>query len=365
MMEIRCSKLARYMVCAGFAHLDVEELEAGEPAREGTAAGEYLQYLLEGRPLGKVATNGVYFTDDMKFHTTPIYQDMKNRAVDKILCETRIDWQTRSGIWIRGQYDSVFVDKRGYLCIEDLKFGWGIVEVKNNWQLIGYAIGEVIRRGQSFTHISFKIHQPRPHHEDGHTREWLVTYAELLALKEKIEVRMEELANGRSEFQTGDQCKYCKGAAEACPAFSKAFYRAIDLSHEFVQDSLTNEEVAQQLDLVKRAGEVIKIKMDSLTQLGTDRIKKGGLIPGYIQSNQYSQRQWKPNVSPEAIKLMTGIDVVETSFMSPAKVEKMGVSKTLVKQLSGTVLTGVKLEKKNGSDVGNKIFGNSNPTGGN
>ena len=46
-MQIRCSKLARYMVCAGYAHLVVEEPEAGEPAREGTAAGEYLQHLLE------------------------------------------------------------------------------------------------------------------------------------------------------------------------------------------------------------------------------------------------------------------------------------------------------------------------------
>jgi hypothetical protein len=363
-MEIRCSKLARPMVCAGYVFLDVEEPEAGDAAKEGTAAGEYLQALLEGKPIGPVASNGVYFNDDMKFYTTPIASDIHNRAVTHVLCETRIDWQTRSGIWIRGQYDAAFVDDRGYLCIEDLKYGWGIVEVKENWQLLGYAIGEVIRRGQAFSHISFKIHQPRPHHEDGTTREWVLSYSELLEYKERIEKRMEEIVNGRKDFQTSPQCKYCKGAAEACPAFSRLFYRALEVSTEFVQDSLTNEEIARQLDQVKRAEEVIKIKKDSLVELGTSRIKKGGIIPGYVSVQNYGHRTWKPGVSPESIKIITGKDVIEKTFMSPAKAEKLGISKEFIKHLTHAPLTGMKLEKKDSSDIGNKIFGTTNPVGG-
>lgn len=353
------------MVCAGYTYLDVVEPEAGQPAKEGTAAGEYLQHLLEKTPIPMQATNGVYFDDDMKFHTTPIAEDIFSRANGPVLCETRIDWQTRSGIWIRGQYDAAYVDKRNYLCIDDLKYGWGIVEVTENWQTLGYAIGEVIRRGQGFTHIAIRIAQPRPHHEDGYIREWILTYAELLEYKEKIEARMQLLADGLKTFQTSDKCKYCKGVAEACPAFSRLFYRALEVSMEFVQDSLNNEEVARQLDQAKRAAEVIKIKTDSLEQLGADRIKKGGIIPGYVQANKYSQRQWKPGVSVASLKAITGKDVEEKAMMSPAKAEKLGISKKLVEQLSSTVLTGVKLEKKNGADVGNKIFGNANPTGGN
>lgn len=353
------------MVCAGFMFLDVPEPEAGEAAKEGTAAGEYLEAMLTGRPIGVSASNGVYITEDMKFYLTPIAQDVISRASSPILCEQRIDWQTQSGIWVRGQYDMAFVDKQGRLCIEDLKYGWGIVEVKENWQLIGYAIGEVIRRGQSFNHIVFKIHQPRPHHEDGSSREWIITYQELLDYKTKIENRMMEIANGKRDFQTSSQCKYCKGAAEACPAFSRLFYRSMEVCTEFVQDSLTNEEIALQLDQVKRAEEVIKIKLDSLVELGTSRIKNGQIIPGYVQVDKYSNREWKAGVSPEAIKLITGKDVIEKSFMSPAKVEKMGISKELVKQLTDVRKTGVKLEKKNASDIGNKVFGNANPTGGN
>jgi len=150
-MEIRCSKLARPMVCAGFMFLDTPEPEAGEAGKEGTAAGEYLEAMLTGKPIGISASNGVYITDDMKFYLTPIAQDVISRAASPILCEQRIDWQTQSGIWIRGRYDMAFVDKQGRLCIEDLKYGWGIVEVKENWQLIGYAIGVQRRKlGRQF-----------------------------------------------------------------------------------------------------------------------------------------------------------------------------------------------------------------------
>lgn len=363
-MEIRCSKLARYMVCAGYMFLNVEEIESDNaPAKEGTAAGELLECKLVGKPIGVQASNGVYFDDDMHFYVNPIYSDIVRRAATPVLCETRIDWQTRSGIWIRGQYDAAFVDTQGRLCIEDLKYGWEIVEVKENWQLLGYAIGEVIRRAQAFEHIVLKIHQPCPHHEDGSSREWVLTYSELLEYKEKIEARMMELANGRKDFQTSDKCKYCKGAAEACPAFSRLFYRALEVSMEFVQDSLNEEEIARQLDQIKRATEVLKIKADSLEELAVSRIKAGKIIPGYVQTNKYSKREWKPGVSAESIKLMcNGLDIVEKVVMSPAKAEKLGVSKDLVKQLTVSRLTGVKLEKKSATEVGNKTFGASAPT---
>ena len=364
MTVVRASKLERYMLCAGFMDLVVEETEAGFPAKEGTAAGEYLQALLENKTPPTVASNGVYIDEDMKFYTGSVHYDIVRRAASQVLCETRIDWQTRSGIWIRGQYDASFEDTRGYLCIDDLKYGWGIVEAKENWQTLAYAIGEVIRRGKAYEYISLRIHQPRPHHEDGDSREWLISYAELLDYKEKIEARMQQLADGLRTLTTSPKgCKYCPGTQEACPAFSRLFYRAMEVTTEFHQDNLTNDEIARQLDQVKRAAEVIKIKADSLVELGSSRIKKGGMIPGYTTVENYGHRAWNTNVTPESIQLMTGVNVVEKSFMSPAKAEKAGVSKDLVKKLSKAPLVGVKLEKKNATDIGNKIFGTNNPIG--
>lgn len=362
-MRISCSNLARPMVCAGYVFLDLPRIDSHH-GEEGVAAGEYLERILLNKPLGDVASNGYYFDDDIKFYTTPIYEDVKNRAASDVICEQKIDWQTSSGIWIKGRYDIAFVDNEGRLCIEDLKYGWGLVEVKENWQLLAYAIGEVIRRGQAFTEISLKIHQPRPHHEDGSTREWILSYSELLQYKDKIEKRMQQLVDGKKDLQTSKHCKYCLGSGEACPAFNRLFYRSLEITTEFFQDNIDNDELSTQLDQIKRAEEVIKIKKDSLTELGSLRIKQGEIIPGYVQVDSYTNRVWKKGISPEAIQIMTGKSVIENNFMTPAKAEKLGISKELTKGLTERRFKGVKLEKKDTSKIGNDIFGKSNPNGG-
>lgn len=370
-MHIRCSKLARPMICAGYVFLKLHESPTNEAAEQGTAAGEYLERMLLDKPIGTNASNGYYFDDDMKFNLTPIFDDIRSRIdYDKggdVLCEQRIDWSTRSGINIKGQYDIAFVDHDDRLCIEDLKYGWGLVEVEENWQLLAYAIGEVIRRGRAFKEICLTIHQPRPHHEDGSSRTWTLSYSKLIEYKDTIEKRMQELVNGEKSFQTSKQCKYCLGTGEACPAFNRLFYRSLEISTEssqFIQDSIDNDELAMQIDQIKRAEEVLKIKKDSVMQLGILRIAKGDVIPGYIQEKKYSNRKWKKGISPEAIGMMTNKNLIKKTMISPADAEKLGITKDLVNQLTERVFTGNKLIKKNATEIGNKIFGNNNPNGG-
>ncbi len=345
------------MACAGSLFFDLPPEEEIAAAREGTAAGEYLQHLLEGtQNIQTHAKNGVQFDSDMKFYTIPLAQEILDNSNGKVLCEQRIDWQTGSGIVIRGSYDISYV-KDGNLHIEDLKYGWGIVEVERNWQLLGYAIGEVIRRGVVFKKIILKIHQPRPHHEDGSTRVWELTYPELLSFKELIEARMYSIANGDKKLSTSKECKHCPAAAEACPAFNKAFYRGIEVVHEFMQDNISDQELSHQLDLVARVMDVLKVKSDSIKALAVDRIKRGVIVPGYMTESSYGDRKWKSDVSPAAIKALTGKDVVEQIMLSPAKAEKIGVPKDFVNSLVDRHFLGQKLVKKDATKIGNQIFG--------
>ncbi len=361
-LTIRCSQLARPMTCAGFLFLkDLPKSEENPAAKEGTAAGEYLERTLLGMDMPAQARNGVYFDDDMKFYVKPIAEEINALRESDVRCEQRIDWQTRSGIWIRGTYDVSFTAGDA-LYIDDLKYGWGIVEVRDNWQLIAYAIGETIRLGIAFPKIILRIRQPRPHHEDGDTREWVLTYAELLALKERIEVRMEMIAAGDKTLTTSKNCKHCGGAAEACPAFNRLFYRALEVSTEFTQDQIDETELSRQLDHVGRAQEVIKIKQDSLNELAVSRIRGGKIIPGYITEDSYGYRQWKGGISPEIIETLTGKKVVEQVMLSPAKAEKLGIPKDFIKSLVEQKFLGQKVKRKNGSDLGNKLFGRQAPT---
>ncbi len=355
--EIRCSQLARPMVCAGFLFFeDLPVQPTNAAAEEGTAFGELVQRMLLGRDIPKQAANGVYFDDDMRFYAKPAVEEVLNNKESEVLCEQRIDWQTSSGIWIRGSFDRSFV-REGRLYIDDDKYGWGIVEVRNNWQLIGYAIGEVIRRQQHFETIVLRIHQPRPHHEDGHLREWRLSYTELLGFKKQIEERMEMIAAGHKTLVTGKQCKYCSASAEACPAFNRLYYRAAEVSTEFTQDQINEQELAKQLDQTARFKEALDIKLRSLEELAVSRIKGGKIVPGWITQGSYGNREWKKGISPEVIETLTGRKVTETVMLSPAKVEKLGVHKNFVAGLTERFFKGEKLIKKDAGEIGEKIFG--------
>lgn len=365
MLEIRCSGLARPMVCAGSLFFkDLPKQETNAAAEEGTAAGEYLRLILEKKPMATHASNGVRFDSDMEFFVRPVADEIIARAASPILCEQRIDFSTRSGIMIQGSYDVSFLDAQGNLYIDDLKYGWGLVEVKDNWQLTAYAIGEVIRQGKVFPKIFLRIHQPRPHHEDGPTRWQELSYTDLLAKKEIIDARFDKIAAGDKTLETSKYCRYCPAAGAACPAISKSFYRGIEVAHDFIQDNIDDKELSFQLDLVNRVNEVIKIKLDSLNALTVDRIKKGQIIPNYVTESSYGHRKWKKEISPEIVETLTGKKILKEEMLSPAQAEKIGISKVFVDKLSEQPFLGQKVKRKDTTELGNKIFGNPNTLGG-
>lgn len=356
MIVVRCSGLARPMTCAGSLFFkDLPPQEESEAARQGTAFGQMMERMLLGKPIGTHADNGYPFDNEMEFYAKPLFEEIKGRAQSEIRCEQRVDWVPCPGVEIKGSYDVSYVSE-GRLYIDDFKYGWGIVEVYENWQLLGYAIGEVIRRQMMFDEIVMRIHQPRPHHEDGSTREWRITYAQLLGYQEKIRERMTAIAGGDNTLVTSPKCKYCPAAA-VCPAVSKAFYRGLEIVHEFIQDNMDEKELSHQLDIINRFEELMKIRKDSLKALAVDRLKNGKVIPGYIAESSYGDRKWKAGITPEVIKTMTKKDVMISEMLSPAQAEKIGIPKAFVNALVDRQFLGQKLVKKDSSILGEKIFG--------
>jgi len=361
--NIHCSKLSRAMNCPGSLFLqDQLEDQPNDAAKEGTAAGEYLERLMLNTPIGTHARNGIPFNDEMKFHAETIAANIKANSDPSYypFCEEKIDWQTKSGITIKGKFDVSTIGLDGKLYIHDLKYGYGLVEVKENWQLIGYAVGEIIRRELKPRNIVMVIHQPRPHHEDGPTRLWEVTYEQLLEYKTKIEEKMMSIVEGDKTLATGKQCQYCN-AAPVCPAFNKAYHRGVDLVHDFIQDGISDEELAYQLDLLKRVEELVKTRRGSLDQLTVSRLKEGKIIPNYSMEPNYAHRSWRANITPDVVLMLTGKDITDKVIMSPAQAEKLGVPKKLMESLCDRKQIGFKITRSS-SDLGSKIFGNQQPT---
>ena len=363
--EIRCSSLHRPMQCLGY--LSLENLlveEAGQPAKDGTACGELLSEMIrQGTPtpnVGTTATNGVFFDQVMWFYARDTYNTILQRAQgNRIETEERIDWMTPAGIKIRGQFDISFV-VGNTLYIEDLKYGYGIVDVKENWQLIGYAIGQWQRlwnmRQYNPEYISFTIHQPRPYHEDGRVRTWVISANELIGYMNHIGNRLHAYVNGDRTLATGKSCKYCD-AASTCPALNRSANKAIDtVMSDWTEKPLTNEEVAEQYELLQRAHELLELRLKSMEQLAINRIQNNQIIPGYAFEMTYGDRKWKSNVTAESVHALTGVNVLKTEMLSPNQAEKAGVSKKLTAALTEKPAKGTKLVKKDIAAEATKVL---------
>jgi len=346
---------------------DLPDNDDKSAADEGTAAGELLQMQLERweKQPGH-AKNGVVFDSDMYFYTGDVAKRILAKAESvgsKVMCEDRVDWVIAQGMTLRGQYDAAFFGNDNTLYVYDLKYGWGIVDVFENWQLIGYAIGKVLRAWEANstvpTRIVLTIEQPRPHHEDGSTRTWELTLEQLWKYKAMIESKAAQVVAGDRTVATGSKCKYCPAFGGACTAANRTFYNSIETAlHRHVQDDLSNEEIARQLDLIGRAAEILKIKKDSLEQLAIYRTKQGKVVPGYTVDENFGDRKWKAEMSPQAIKLMTGVDIITQSTMSPRQAEIAGVPKQLVNALVTRPFLGPKLKKQDSTKLADKLFGN-------
>jgi hypothetical protein len=362
--EIRCSSLSRTMNCIGFLSVEnILQSEEGQPARDGTACGELLTAMIKQKNaspiIGKVAQNGTPFDADMWFYARDTYFSILEKAQDaEVTSEERIDWMTTSGIKIRGSYDVSFYRDRT-LYIDDLKYGWVIVDEEENWQLLGYAIGRFFQlnaQGIPVDQIQMTIHQPRPYSEKGKVRPWTITISELQEYYNKIEKKMMALVQGDKTISTNKNCKYCEAAA-TCPALNRSFNKAIDtVMKDWTDKPLTNEEISETLDLILRAEELFKIKASAMKDLAINRIQNGQPIKGYAYQQKFGDRKWRDGVSAASIKIMTGVDIVKSEMMSPAQAEKAGLHKKFVAGLTMTPSKGLDLVKSDNSQKAASVF---------
>lgn len=355
--KVRASELARVMKCAGVLYFkDLPKPERHEVANEGIAASEVLDAMFRGEEIPKMSTVNTPITEDMVTDMTEVYNTvMASAEGNQVNSELKLNWHSSSGIRITGRYDISFLNG-DTLYVDDLKYGYRLVEPEENWQLLIYAIGEVIRLQKAPKTVVLRIHQPRAYHPDGTTRSWTIDYETLMDYATRIEKRLHSIAQGENTLQTSEHCKYCAAAA-SCPAFNKAYWNGIDAIAQFQQDDISNSDLSKLLDMHDRFNEIAKIRKDSLEQLAASRMTEGQVVPGWDMKKRYSNRSWMKNITPDAIKLMTGIDISETKMISPNQAEKRGLSKDLVKQFTTRFLQGTKVERSNAAGEAAKVFG--------
>ena len=117
---------------------------------------------------------------------------------------------------------------------------------------------------------------------------------------------------------------------------------------EVLNEAFINEEDITSL---------VDIKGKSLQNLAIARLQKGQVINGYAYEQKFGDRKWRDDVDPSLIQMMTGIDIIKPTVLSPAQAEKAGVHKSIIAGMVTKPSKGLDLVKSNNLEKARKVFG--------
>lgn len=360
MLKVTATELPRVMQCDGPVTLAEHTLpqsgELSEDQIEGNAAHRLMQMALLSEPdcsqfVGQTVNDNYIITDDMAEYLQPHVDWIKLQ--DQFYTEQPASWFPWGDdrITVAGRADIIGVSGND-LHVHDLKYGWRVVEPKNNWTLISHAIGWCIANGFQPDNVHFTIHQPRPWHAEGSIRTWSINVNQLQNLKNAIRDRLSAIGN---TITTGTHCYRCP-VAHACPSVRLAALAAVDVSVSSAGEPLDGSQLGHELALLERAKQVLDIRYKSLSAQAEGLMRAGNVVTGYGLEYAYGRDAWNKGVDAETVKLLTGVDVSTASLLTPKQAIKKGASEDIIAQLSGKPSRGFKVVPMDIQAQAKKLF---------
>jgi hypothetical protein len=272
--------------------------EPTQESLEGEASHEVGAAYIENAAIGNImvntmlpdvtATNGILLTDEMCEAAQVYADDVASVMVatgnftpnieQHIKCPTiNALSEGTPDVW---SYDA----KTGHLYIWDYKYGYGIVEVFENWQMINYLSGildQLELTGIQTQHITvhIRIVQPRAFHKDGVVREWVVTASDLRGYFNQLEMKAAEALSSTAITRSGSHCKHCS-ARHACPTALQAGVQLYEVAGQPLPVELPPDALGVQLAIVNRAIKQLEFIQSGLNAQVTSMIKTGNIVPG-------------------------------------------------------------------------------------
>ena len=360
MIELRPSASHMWTRCAANPLFSsrVPEPEDSEAAREGTCAAWVAEMVLKGVVAqasdleGKShPENGWVVELDMVGYVNE-YVSMLRRRGGKISAEHFV----RLNEYIAGTANSVATEIGTTLFVDDLKYGYGIVEPFENTQELIYAATGYPWTG--ITHISFGIYQPRATHADGIYRTWVISVEEYHEHIQRIVAAGQLCQSPMPTATPGDHCKHCK-TRSTCDALAQSVYSIFAVVESQSQFELDALGISKELDFLDRASKIIEARKTAIEAEATQRMKSGQHIAGWYLKKKVGRRKF--TVSADIVHALTGKNPHDTTrLVTPKALEKTGASVRSVALVSDTPFVGhslARLEKNHYQ----KLF--SNPKG--
>jgi hypothetical protein len=319
--------------------------------------------VLQGRSratfLGVKAPNGVVINEDMVF-ASMLYVEHVASVVDGpgtvgVVAERKVEIRRIHDLcW--GTPDSWYFDQtRKILHVFDLKYGFGLVEAKENKQGVCYTAGVLQELadlagkqiGAIDTKIDIHIHiiQPRAPHRLGPVRTWQAGKAvNLRGLFNQLEGAASKAMGSDPECISGDHCRNCD-ALHVCEAAKACAYNAIDVTEALEPHILTGQDAVSEYLALKRAESAIKNRLSAREGNLIAKIQAGEFVPGLVLDRGQGRRAWTKPVS-EVIALGDALKKdlrAEQKVLTPAKAKLKGIPEEVLAAYSATGGSGLKL----------------------
>jgi hypothetical protein len=199
----------------------------------------------------------------------------------------------------------------------DWKFGDGvIVDAEENAQLMFYAAAamrtpESAWAFEGATEVECVIIQPPS------VRRWVTTPERIRQFERDLVQAVKLSSFPDAQLTVGDHCRFCT-AKPICPQMTGAADRALAVK-------LDNLDAGKISTYLKNA-DLLETWISSLRELALSMMESGAKLPEYKLVAKRAIRQWTDEDKAKVALFALGLDeseVMETSIMSPAKVEKV------------------------------------------
>ncbi len=239
------------------------------------------------------------------------------------------------------------------LNIDDFKYGYSIVEPDDNWTLIAHAIGYCDAYGVVPDRITLTIHQPRASHRNGKVRFVNMTYDELMAKMQTLSAVLQAPSN---MLQTGPACYKCPSFL-TCPARQDAEINAIEISRVAYNAHVDNIDLADRLEEIQRAQQLLKQSAAAYEELALHRIVKGEIVRNYTVENDLTNRTFHSYVTPELLDTLYGDKGICKRVLPTLKDAEAAYGKDAVATLTTRHSKGNKLVRTDANKKGKRLFG--------
>lgn len=229
---------------------------------------------------------------------------------------------------MKGIADLWYIRPDGTVVIVDYKYGKGVVEAYENFQLASYACSDMFA---GYDNFELHIFQPRTSEPK---KIWRVDKETVSKYGIMMKFAADRALEPEPMVKAGSHCHYCPAMLH-CKSNKETINAIINRA---VPYDLPIEVMGREYEILKEQMEVLKYRFTSLEQEMISRLMGGDAIPGYALERTNGRVTWTCSDS-EAISVaaLYGVDIAKTAepvAITPLQAIKSGVPKEIIDQFS-------------------------------